>query len=137
MNFRKKIQEPLNVRFKPLQRVVYQQHNGPKEWGYVSSINNHFVFVKFDRDIGAAYSWNVTAKGCRPCDLHTNPDWEHWKGYLGPLDIWLDQHRAKRRIPWLTESLIRGASMDTKNQRKSAEYVDPQKSIQESTANLQ
>lgn len=62
--------------FKPLERVAYIPNhahgniNHPDTiWGYVSSTNSSFVFVKFDRYLQGAQTWNITAQACKPTDL--------------------------------------------------------------------
>lgn len=54
--------------FKPNDKVYYRNHDGSEDHGFVTSINDMFVFVCFDG----------TGRGvaCRPEDIHHSEDKE-------------------------------------------------------------
>lgn len=55
--------------FKPNQIVCYTSKCGRVEFGRVSSVNDTFVFVKFDDQVRMHGMEGCTAQGCDPLDL--------------------------------------------------------------------
>lgn len=54
---------------KPEMRVAYVHFNGEREYGAVSSVNDKYAFVKFDKTV-AKLGWSgTTSQSCRPEDL--------------------------------------------------------------------
>lgn len=58
--------------FKPGDRVKfigYRHPDAEQPWGHVSSVNDKYVFVKFDKQV-SNLGWNgTTSQSCLPKDL--------------------------------------------------------------------
>lgn len=67
--------KPLNIRsakasdFKAGDRVEYIEFDGTADPGTVSSVNDKYVFVRFDKHV-AKFGWDgATSQSCDPNDL--------------------------------------------------------------------
>ena len=56
--------------FKKDDRVCYEvKHSKERRWGTVSSINDEYVFVKFDEQVSNLGWEGTTSQACRPEQL--------------------------------------------------------------------
>lgn len=103
MNFRKnQIEQPIYVKYKRLDNVLYiPTHVAKKErlihpdveYGYVSSVTEKYIFVKFLKQL-VKLKWNdVTAQACSPGDLLTIKG-----GFPFNLNVPIPWHMAIDRI---------------------------------------
>jgi hypothetical protein len=81
----------LKVRYIPYHAKDNSSHENC-EIGYVSSVNEYYVFVKFERIINNLKTWDITAQACNRQDLKIIKD-EYWWGFTGKLEEWLKYQR--------------------------------------------
>jgi hypothetical protein len=55
--------------FHETDRVAYIEFDGSRAWGTVSSVNQSFVFVRFDKNVGNLGWAGATSQSCDPRDL--------------------------------------------------------------------
>lgn len=59
----------MSKQFKPQDRVCYEPKHGKAQWGTVSSVNEKYVFVRFDEQVSRLGWEGATSKACLPSQI--------------------------------------------------------------------